>query len=70
MKSTTATALRLAAALTACAYNPPRVPLEGPPADLEALAGQWDGRTRARTAAGAASLSGSWPARTTRTETS
>jgi hypothetical protein len=42
-KGLVAAALGLVAGLTACAYNPPPIPLEGRPADLEALAGEWGG---------------------------
>jgi hypothetical protein len=43
MKSTTAPALGISVALAGCAYNAPPVALEGRPADLEALAGDWAG---------------------------
>jgi hypothetical protein len=43
MKNRTAHALAVASMLAGCAYNPPPVALEGRPADLEALAGEWAG---------------------------
>jgi hypothetical protein len=44
-------ALAVAVLITSCAYNAPRVPVQGTPADLEALAGRWTGEYRGETTA-------------------
>jgi hypothetical protein len=43
MKITGASAVVVAALAAACAFNPPPVPVEGGPADIEALVGDWRG---------------------------
>jgi len=43
MNTTRATTVGLAVLAAACAYNPPPVPVEGRPADIETLVGDWRG---------------------------